>query len=343
MHTKAAILVETKKPLVIDEIEIPPLKAGQVLIKILYSGICHTQLLEVRGHRGPDAFLPHCLGHEGSGIVEETGLGVSKVKAGDNVILSWMKGSGHNVLGSQYTWNGKKVNAGAITTFSHHAIISENRLTVIPKDFPMKQAALIGCALPTGLGAVFNTAKPSPGQSIAIFGCGGIGLSAIQGAKIAGCLPIIAVDIHPEKLAMAKKMGATHLINSSEQDPVPAIQKICELDFAIESSGKTKVMDQALQSVRNQGGTAVILGNAHQGELLFIDPKQLNAGKRLLGSWGGENIPDIHFPRYCRFIKEGFLQLDPFSSHTYSLDEADKALEDLENGKVLRPLLDMSL
>ena len=160
MQTKAAILVETGRPLIVDMINIPKLKPGQVLVKIKYSGVCHTQLLEARGHRGADPFLPHCLGHEGSGIVAEVGPNSNKVKVGDPVILSWIKGSGANIPGSVYDWNGKKVNAGAITTFSEYAVISENRLTAIPKDFPLKEAALLGCAVPTGLGTIFNTAKP---------------------------------------------------------------------------------------------------------------------------------------------------------------------------------------
>lgn len=343
MRTQAAILVETKKPLVIDEIEIPALKPGQVLIEIKYSGVCHTQLLEARGHRGEDKFLPHCLGHEGSGIVVEVGPKVEKVKPGDAVILTWMKGSGANVPGTVYEWQGKKVNAGAITTFSRLSIISENRLVVIPKDFPLKEAALLGCAVPTGLGVIFNTAQPKPGQSIAVFGCGGIGLCAIRGASIAGCVPIIAVDINPEKLSHAKKMGATHTIDASKEDPVQAIQKIGNLDFAIEASGVPIVMDQALKSVRMQGGTAVIVGNAHHGKQVALDPWQFNLGKKLFGTWGGDNDPDLHFPRYCNLIRHGRFDLSPFIEKTYSLQEVEHALNDLETGKTLRPLIDMAL
>lgn len=342
MHTRAAILVETNKPLVIDEINIPKLKPGQVLVKIKYSGVCHTQLLEVRGHRGSDPFLPHCLGHEGSGIVVDVSPDANKVKQGDHVILSWIKGSGINVPGSVYEWNGQKVNAGSITTFSDYAIISENRLTVIPKDFPLKEAALLGCAVPTGLGAVFNTAKPLPGQSLAVFGSGGIGLCAIQGAAIAGCVPIIAVDINDEKLETAKKMGAHHVINAKKQDPIEAINKLCALDYAIEASGSPIAMRQALKSVRQQGGLAVIVGNAHHGTELPLDPKEFNLGKKLLGTWGGDNNPDIHYPRYCNLASHGRLDLSALTTKTYSLDHCDQALDDLQQGKVLRPLIKMA-
>lgn len=341
MQTKAAILVETGKPLVISEIEIPQLKAGQVIVEIIYSGVCHTQLLEARGYRGHDAFLPHCLGHEGSGVVLEVSPGVTKVKPGDSVILSWIKGSGHDVPGTVYKWENLHVNAGAITTFNNLAVISENRLTRIPKDFSLKEAALLGCAVPTGLGAVFNTAQPKPGQSIAVFGCGGIGLCAIAGAFISGCVPIIAVDIDEKKLEAAKNMGAMHCINAQETNPVEAIQNICNksLDFAIEASGRPNVMNQALESVRAQGGTAIVIGNAHYGSQLTINPKELNMGKRLLGTWGGDNIPDQHFPRYCKLMATGRFDPSKLLSTVYSLDEINNALDDLESGKTLRPII----
>lgn len=343
MLTKAAILVETSQPLIVDTIELPPLKAGQVLVEIAYSGICHTQVLEARGKRGKDPYLPHCLGHEGSGTVLAIGERVEKVKIGDKVILSWMKGSGANVPGSVFNWKGVKVNAGAITTFSRHSIISENRLTVIPSNFSLKEAALIGCAIPTGLGSVFNTAQPKAGESLAVFGCGGIGLCAIRGAAIAGCVPVIAIDINPQKLESAKKMGATHTILAQNEDPVEAIAKIGPLDYAIEASGSPIAMSQAIRSIRPQGGTAVIVGNAHHGSTISIDPQQFNLGKRILGTWGGDNHPDVHFPRYCNLVRYGNLQVAPLISHTYSLDDINQAIDDLEQGKTLRPMIDLNL
>lgn len=341
MRTVAAILVDINR-LVIDELEIPALKSGQVLVEIDYSGVCHTQVLEVRGHRGKDAYLPHCLGHEGSGRVVEIGPKVEKVKPGDSVILSWMKGSGANVAGTIYSWKGQNVNAGAITTFSRLAVISENRLTTIPKGLPMKEAALIGCALPTGLGAVFNTAQPQPGQSLAVFGCGGIGLCAIRGAAISGCAPIIAIDLVSTKLETAKQLGATHCIDASKVDALQELSKLGLLDFAIEASGSPIAMQQAFQAVRPQGGTAVIVGNARFGSSLSLDPQLFNQGKRLLGTWGGDNQPDLHFLRYCSLIQHGHLSLQPFLTKIYGIHEIEKALTDLEQGLALRPLIDLS-
>lgn len=347
MKTMAAILVEIGKPLVLAELEIPELKQGQALVKIAFSGICHTQILECRGYRGEDKYLPHCLGHEGSGTVYDVGPGVTKVKVGDRVILSWIKGSGSDVTGTVYRWGEHNVNAGSITTFSRYSVISENRLTVIPEDIPMRDAAMLGCAVPTGVGAVLNTAKPKPGQSIAIFGAGGIGLCAIAGAVIAGCTPIIAVDILQNKLELAKQVGATNCIRASSDlmDAVKEINRICPggVDFAIEAIGCPEVMLQALNSVHNQGGIAVVVGNARHGERIELDPRQLNMGKRLFGTWGGDNWPDRDYPRYCKLVSYGRLNLEPMMSRTYRLTEINRAIDDLECGKVTRPLIDMAM
>ncbi len=345
MKILAAVLVELGQPLELGELDVPPLKPGQVLVEIVFSGICHTQILETRGYRGEDRYLPHCLGHEGSGVVREVGQGITKVTPGDRVILSWIKGSGADVPGTTYRWGDRTVNAGAITTFSHYSVISENRLTVLPEGIPLREAAALGCAVPTGLGAVFNAAQPRPGQSLAIFGVGGIGLCAVAAAAISGCLPIIAVDIRSEKLALARQLGATHGINAESDNVIDAITRLCPggLDFAIEASGRPEVMVQALGSVRNQGGTAVVVGNARQGEYMQLDPKQLNLGKRLLGTWGGDNWPDRDYPRYCKLLSSGKLDLEPMLSKGYALSEINAALDDLETGKIARPLIDMSV
>jgi S-(hydroxymethyl)glutathione dehydrogenase/alcohol dehydrogenase len=346
MKTTAAILVALGKPLVLDEIEVPPLKPGQALVEIAVSGVCHTQILESRGYRGEDKFVPHLLGHEGSGRVVEVGPGVTKVKAGDRVILSWMKGSGADIPGTVYQWSGRNVNSGAITAFSRHAVISENRLTKTPAELADKQAAILGCALATGTGTVFNTAQPRPGQSLAVFGAGGVGLCAVMGAAVAGCFPVIAVDIHEDKLRRARGMGATHtVLAGAGKDPLAEIKAICSLglDFAIEASGRPSVMTQALGAVRQQGGVAVVIGNAHFGENVALDPRQLNQGKRLLGTWGGDNVPDRDFPRYAALLAAGRFNLEPLMSPAYALTDINRALDDLEAGRVGRPLVDMAL
>lgn len=344
MKTTAAVLVELGKPLELADLEIPVLKPGQVLVEVAFSGVCHTQVGEARGHRGEDKFLPHCLGHEGSGTVREVGPGVAKVKPGDRVILSWIKGSGADVPGTVYDWARRKVNAGGITTFATHSVISENRLTVIPDGLSMRLAALVGCAVPTGAGVVFNTAQPRPGQGVAVFGVGGIGACAVAAAALSGCTPVIAVDVNPDKLSLARKLGATHAVNSKTTDPVGEIQKLCKggVDYAVEATGLAPVMRQALASVRHQGGTAVVIGNARFGEKLEIDPRELNMGKRLLGTWGGDNVPDRDFPRYCKLLAAGRLDLEPLLSKSYGLLDVNTALADLERGRAARPLLDIA-
>lgn len=345
MKTTAALLVELAKPLELAELEIPALKPGQVLVEIAFSGVCHTQLLEARGLRGPDPFVPHCLGHEAGGTVVDVGTAITKVKPGQRVILSWIKGSGLDVPGTVYDWNGRKVNAGGVTTFARHAVVAENRLTPVPEGFPLREAALLGCAVPTGLGAVFNTAAPRPGQSLAVFGTGGIGLCAIAAARIGGQTPIVAIDVSAARLDAARKMGASHAIDASTGDPVAELLKLVPggVDFAIEASGRPDVMRQALLAVRQQGGAAVLVGNAPHGKMLELDPKQFNLGKRLLGTWGGDNVPDRDFPRYVKLVAGGLLSLEPLLDRSYRLGDINQALDDLESRTVARPLIDMAL
>lgn len=345
MKTIAAVLVETGRQLVLAELDVPSLKPGQVLVDVAFTSVCHTQLLESRGYRGKDPYLPHCLGHEGTGTVADVGPDVMKVRAGDRVILSWIKGSGAEVTGTTYGWNGRIVNAGAVTTFIRQSVVSENRLTCLPEGVAMRDAVMLGCAVPTGLGAVLNVARPTSGQSAAVFGIGGVGICAVAGAALAGCDPIVAVDIRADKLQLARMAGATHTVLVTETDPVKEVARACQggADFAIECTGRPDVMAQALQSVRPRGGVAIIVGNARHGERLMIDPRELNLGKRLLGTWGGDSVPDRDYARYAELIARGKLDLAPLLSSSYPLDQINKAMDDLEAGRVLRPVIDLAL
>jgi S-(hydroxymethyl)glutathione dehydrogenase/alcohol dehydrogenase len=235
------------------------------------------------------------------------------------------------------------VNAGAITTFATHSVISENRLTVMPDGLSMRLAAMIGCAVPTGAGVVFNTARPQPGQSVVVFGVGGIGACAVAAATLCGCMPVIAVDVNPGKLALARQLGATEFVNPKSGDSVNQILGLCKggVDFAIEATGNPTVMRQSLACVRPQGGTAVVIGNAKHGQSLEIDPRELNQGKRLLGTWGGDNAPDRDYPRYCKLIASGRLNLEPLLSRAYGLLDINAALDDLERGHCVRPLVEI--
>ena len=208
---KAAILVESNQPLIVDEIACPGIvEFGQVLVDVHYSGICGAQINEIDAVKGPDKYLPHLLGHEGSGIVRKVGLGVSTVKEGDHVVMHWRPSAGIQSPTPKYGWGGKTVNAGWVTTFNEQSIVSENRLTVIPHNFDMKVAPLFGCAVTTAFGVVNNDAQVKVGQSVLVFGIGGVGINIVQAASMVSATPIVGVDLLQHKLEMGKKFGLTH-------------------------------------------------------------------------------------------------------------------------------------
>jgi S-(hydroxymethyl)glutathione dehydrogenase/alcohol dehydrogenase len=224
--TEAAVLYATNEPLRLVELDIPAPGKGQVLVDVHYSGICGSQLNEIRGARGPDRYLPHTLGHEGSGIVVETGEGVTKVRPGDHVVLTWLKAAGLDAPGPIYTAGGARINSGPISTFLRSAVVAENRVVKISSDVDLKRAALLGCAVPTGAGLVLHSAAVQTGQSVAIWGAGGIGLSAILAAAMVKANPLIAVDVVPGKLKNATTVGATHVIDAAKTDAVAELMRI---------------------------------------------------------------------------------------------------------------------
>ena len=344
-RVEAAVLVETGAALRIMDLKLPALGPGQVLVDVAYSGVCRSQINEVRGLKGPDPHLPHTLGHEGSGIVAEIGDGVTKVGPGDHVVLSWIKGEGAEVPSTVYQCDEGPVNSGAISTFMRRAVVSENRLIPIPPEMPLREAALLGCAVPTGGGIVRNTAKLGRGQSVAVFGIGGVGASAVAVAAMAGATPIIAVDVIEAKLRQAETLGATHTVNAASRDPLEAVLEITDgrgVDLSIEVSGRPAVMETAFGAARDGGGLCVVAGNPAPGERIAIDPYDLIRGKRLLGSWGGDTVPDRDIPEYAAEFLSGKLLLTKMDMRDYPLADIDKALEDLEAGRVGRALVDMA-
>jgi S-(hydroxymethyl)glutathione dehydrogenase/alcohol dehydrogenase len=344
MKTTAAVLTEINRPLQIEELTILSLKKGQVLVKVAYSGICRSQLNEIQGLKGEDKFLPHTLGHEGSGIVLEIGPDVTKVGPGDHVVLTWIKGSGHDVPSTQYSRkDGSIVNSGAISTFLTHAVISENRLVPISKEMPLKEAALLGCAIPTGAGIVLNTAHVRLGNSVAVFGVGGIGLSSILAAKMMGAAVIIAIDIREQKLIQAKEIGATHIINASCQDVLDAIQKITGgqgVDFAIEAAGRQITMETAFKSVKDRGGLCILAGNLPAGHDISIDPFDLIKGKKIIGTWGGETDPDRDIPLYVSMYVEKKLNLHLIPVSFSGLQQINLTLTTIEDGGIGRAIIE---
>lgn len=343
LKMKAAILYEQNKPLVIEEIIIPELKEGQVLVKIFATGLCHTQLNEMKGKKGPDKHLPHTLGHEGSGIIEAVGANVSKVKKGDHVVLSWIKGLGINSDAPiYYNDSGTKINSGQLSTFNEYTVTAENRVTPIKKEMPLDLAALLGCAVATGMGAITNDAKLKKNDSVVVFGAGGIGLSVVQAASINNASKILAVDINDAKLERAKDLGATHLINAAKCDVVETVKKITDnkgVDFAIESAGLSITMEQAFQTVKISGGKAILIGNLSHKQKISIDPFALICGKQIVGSWGGGTDPDKDFPYYVNLFLTGKLQLDKMLTHRFNVNEINEAFVKLENGEVGRAII----
>ncbi|MFC2071632.1 zinc-binding dehydrogenase [Chloroflexota bacterium] len=340
MKTKTAILREIGKPLVIEELEIPELQSGQVLVKILYSGICHSQLNEIKGLKGEDKYLPHALGHEAGGIVEEIGPGVSHVKPGDHAVLSWIKGLGMDVPSMQYHKDKEIINAGAITTFSEYSVISENRIIPITDKMPLDKAALLGCALPTGGGIILNQIKPAPGSSLAAIGVGGVGLGSILLADRMKCTPIIAVDINDKKLQLARRLGATETINSATTDFVSAIMDITHgkgVDYAVETAGLTETIEKSFASVKWDiwdGGLAVIAGNPPHNEKISIDPYYLK-GKRITGTWGGQTKAEKDIPHYVDLYLAGKLKLDELITDRFNFDEINQAFQAMDKGELV--------
>ncbi len=336
MKSLAAILVEQKRLLIIEEIDVPSPKLGQVLVRVLCSGICGSQVGEINGVKGPDRFLPHLLGHEGAGEVVECGEGVRTVKAGDRVVLHWRKGAGLESVTPVYESRIGKINAGWVTTFNEYSIVSENRVTAVPADFDLETAALLGCAVTTGFGVVNNDAQLAIGQSIAVFGAGGIGLNIVQGAALAGANPIIAVDIFDNRLALAQSLGATHAINSATADPTDAILRIVGsegVDVAVDNTGNPAVIELACRLTGPRGRT-VLVGVPPQDSVAAISTLPLHFEKKLVGSHGGECRPDIDIPRYVRLVRDNRLTFAHLVGKRYSLHEINTAIDDMRTGRL---------
>ena len=336
MKSRAAILVEQKKPLVIEDVEIPSLKLGQVLVKVLVSGICGSQIGEIEGVKGPDKFLSHLLGHEGSGEVLEVGEGVRTVKPGDRVVLHWRKGEGLESVPPVYASRVGPINAGWVTTFNEYAVVSENRVTAMPSDFDPEIAALFGCAVTTGFGVVNNNARLAIGESIAVFGAGGIGLNIVQGAALAGGNPIIALDRFDNRLDLARSLGATHTINVTQADAAEEIRQIVGnhgVDVAVDNTGNVEVIALASR-VTNARGRTVLVGVPPKDATAAISTLPLHFEKRLVGSHGGESLPNVDIPRYVRMCSDGRLSLQGIVGARYPLEAVNQAVADMVSGRL---------
>lgn len=336
LKMEAAILTAQNKPLIVDKVNLPDsLEVGQVLVKVHISGICGSQIGEIKGVKGPDKFLPHLLGHEGCATVLETGPGVRNLKKDDLVVLHWRKGKGIESKPPIYKWKGNNLNAGWVTTFNSHAIVSENRCTVIPKDTNKELAALFGCAITTGFGVIENNVRLKLGESLVVFGAGGIGLNIIQAASLMSAWPIIAIDLHNNRLDLAKKIGATHVINSSKEDVQKKIKEVLnneKLDVFIDNTGNPRIIELGYE-ITSFKGKVVLVGVPRKGNNINIYSLPLHFGKTIIGSHGGESKPEEDIHRYLNLIKNKSIEFEHIISKRFGINDINEALSVMQDGK----------
>lgn len=342
----AAVLRALRAPLeIIDGLRLPDLNEGQVLVEVAYSGVCHTQIMEVEGLRGDDPHLPHMLGHEGTGVVRNIGRGVTKVAPGDRVILGWIRGRGLDGGPVRFPSPIGPINAGRVTTFSQFTVVSENRVVKLPAAIPMDEGVLFGCAVPTGAGIVLHQLRPAAGSSLLVWGLGGVGLSALMAGLTRNLRCVIAVDIEPAKLSLATEFGATHVINADHcalERTVADIVGPRGLDFAVESAGRADTIERAFGLVRRDGGLCVFASHPPDHERIRLNPYEFICGKRLEGSWGGASIPDRDIPAFERIYRDGRLPLRRLISQRYPLARINDALDDLKHRRATRPLIEIN-
>jgi S-(hydroxymethyl)glutathione dehydrogenase/alcohol dehydrogenase len=320
------------------------LSFGQVLVKVHYSGICGAQINEIEGAKGPDKFLPHLLGHEGSGTVLDIGPGVRSVRKGDHVVMHWRPSAGLQSETPTYRWNGTRVNSGWVTTFNDHAVVSENRVTPIPDDVDLALAPLFGCAVTTAMGVVNRDAAVQIGQSVVVFGVGGVGVNIVQSAAMVSAYPIAAVDVVDSKLEMARRFGATHVFNSKTSTDVAAgIREAvgaAGADVVVDTTGRARVIELAYELTHADGKT-ILVGVPRKGDNVSIYTLPLHFRKVLTGSHGGSAEPHVDIPRYVRLMRAGKMTLDGLVTHQFPLAEVNDAIATVRRGDAGRVLLKM--
>jgi S-(hydroxymethyl)mycothiol dehydrogenase len=331
---------------------------NEVLVRILASGVCHTDLGVKSGTYGSEGF-PFLLGHEGAGVIEAVGPGVTHHKVGDHVILAWrapcrrcrfcvagklsLCAASLNAERRMRTLDGKVLNPVlGIGTFCTHTLVHAEQAIGYDPALPAPQMSLIGCGVMTGVGAALYAADVQPGSSVAVFGCGGVGDSVIQGARLVGATTIIAVDLDPRKLEWAKEFGATHTINAGETEPVAAIKALTGgfgVNYSFEAVGIAQTWEQALWS-RDLAGTCIIIGVAGPGPQLTLDLQRFfDIGGRLGVSWYGDCLPSRDFPLLAHWYQQGRLDLDKLVTRTIALDETEAAFDAMQRGETLRSVI----
>jgi len=332
---KAAVLDRVRTKLkVIENIFIPELKKGQVLVKINYTGICRSLLYEIEGKRGKDFYLPHMLGHEATGVVIECGQSVKKIKPRDKVFLSWIKSKGIEAPPAKFKYPNKNkiINSGRVTTFSNYSIVSENRVVKLPKGINTKIGVLLGCALPTGAGMIINQTNISKKSKIIIFGLGGVGLSALLAAKVYNPKLIVGIDKNKFKINYLKKYFKKKIKLLSNT------KNLNNFDYAIETSGSVKGIESCI-NLLNEKGKCVFASHPPKNEMIKLDPFDLIKGKKIEGSWGGKINFDKHLKPLVKILlsNKGVSKL--FFKKEYTLNNINEAFSDLKKGKILRAII----
>jgi S-(hydroxymethyl)glutathione dehydrogenase/alcohol dehydrogenase len=368
MQTRAAVAWEAKKPLTIETIEIGGPKAGEVLVEVMATGVCHTDAYTLDGLDSEGKF-PAILGHEGAGIVREIGAGVTSLKVGDHVIplytpecrqcktcLSQRSNlctairatQGQGLMPdrtSRFSCDGTEVfHYMGCSTFANFTVLPEIALAKVREDAPFDKICYIGCGVTTGIGAVVYTAKVWPGANVVVFGLGGIGLNVIQGARLVGADKIIGVDINPAKVAMAKKFGMTDFINPAEigaDKVVSAIQDLTDggADFTFDCTGNVNVMRQALEACHRGWGTSIVIGVAPAGAEIATRPFQLVTGRNWRGSAFGGARGRTDVPKIVDWYMDGKINIDDLITHTMPLDEINTAFDLMHEGKSIRSVV----
>jgi len=335
---KAAVLEAINKPLALRNVQTTPLELGQVLVKVLVSGLCGSQLHEMKGNKGNNKYLPHLMGHEGCGIVQEVGLGVSTVKVGDKVVMHWRPGAGIESSFPSYVLDGKNISSGKVNTLTEMAIVSENRITAVPQDTPPELCAILGCALTTALGIIDNEVDLKFGENVAIIGCGGVGLNLLQAAKLKSACSIYAIDANSEKRDLCFTAGATFFASS--------INEITEtIDVIIDTTGIPKVISDAISKLSGNG-RIILVGQPNPRESLEV----LNAvnlfsgnGQSIKATQGGRTNPSEDIPRYVRMYEQGLLDVNQFITHRFSLNQVNEAFDILKSGIAGRIIIEIGV
>jgi len=366
MKIKAAVALEAAKPLVIEEIDLEGPKSGEVLVRLAATGVCHTDAYTLSG-RDPEGLFPTVLGHEGAGVVEDVGAGVASVAPGDHVVLLYMpecrqckfclsgktnlcitlrdnQGKGLMPDGpSRLSYKGQSLHHYMGTsTFGERSVLPEIALAKVRPDAPFEKICLFGCAVSTGIGAVLYTAKVEPGASVAVFGIGGVGLSVIQGAALAGAEQIIAIDTNPAKFALAAEFGATHTLNPADAgDLVEAVLELSGggVDYSFECIGNVEVMGQALQVAHRGWGQSIVIGVAGAGEEIHARPFLLVTGRSWRGSAFGGVRGRTQVPKFVDQYMSGRIRLDEYVTETRPLEEINTAFEKMHAGEVIRTVI----